>query len=186
MHPLLQKLTRDHENLSRLLDVLEKQLDDFHQGQEHDLDLMRELVEYIESYEDQVHHPTEDLVYERLKALTDDKRVAVETLEEQHRILTGMSGKLRHSLDAIMHEGVVLRHEVEAQGRALVKTLRQHMDLEEEEVFALADAKLGDADWAAVEERAPKYNDPVFGDPDPARFRTLFAHLTEELDLPGN
>ena len=60
------------------------------------------------------------------------------------------------------------------------------MDLEEEEVFALADAKLGDADWAAVEERAPKYNDPVFGDPDPARFRTLFAHLTEELDFPGN
>ena len=80
MHPLLQKLTRDHENLSRLLDVLEKQLDDFHQGQEHDLDLMCELVEYIESYEDQVHHPTEDLVYERFKSLTDDKRVAVETL----------------------------------------------------------------------------------------------------------
>ena len=184
MHPLLQKLTRDHHNLSRLLNVLEKQLDDFNQGQEHDLDLMCELVEYIESYEDQVHHPTEDLVYERLKELTNDKRVAVETLEEQHLILAEMSGKFRHSLDSIMHEGVVLRHEVEAQGRALVKTLRQHMDLEEGEVFALADARLDDADWMAVEEQAPKHNDPVFGDPDPARFRTVFAHLTEELDLP--
>ncbi len=184
MHPLLQKLSRDHDNLSRLLNVLEKQLDDFHQGREHDLDLMQELVEYIESYEDQVHHPTEDLVYERLKTLTDDKRVAVETLEEQHRILVGMSDKLRRSLDAIMHEGVVLRHEVEAQGRALVKTLRQHMELEEGEVFALADATLSEADWAAVEEQAPKHNDPVFGDPDPARFRNVFAHLTVELDLP--
>lgn len=186
MHPLLQQLTRDHDNLSRLLVVLEKQLDDFHQGLERNLDLMYELVEYVESYEDQVHHPTEDLIYERLKALTDDKRVAVETLEEQHRILAAMSGKFRHSLDAIMHEGVVLRHEVEAQGRALVKTLRQHMDLEEGEVFALADATLADADWTAVEEQAPKYNDPVFGDPDPARFRNVFAHLTEELDLPGD
>jgi len=184
MHPLLQKLTRDHQNLSRLLPVLERQLDDFHQGSEHDLDLMHELVDYLQSYEDQVHHPTEDLVYERLKALTDDKRVAVETLEEQHGILADMSGKLLHSLDAIMHEGVVLRHEVEAQGRALVKMLRQHMVLEEEEVFPLCDAWLEEADWAAVEEKAPKYHDPVFGDPDPARFRTLFAHLTEELDLP--
>ena len=96
----------------------------------------------------------------------------------------GRSAGTRSSLDAIVHGGVVLRHEVEAQGRALVKTVRQHMELEEEDVFPLADAKLADSDWVAVEEQAPKYNDPVFGDPDPARFRTLFAHLTEELDLP--
>ena len=178
MHALLQQLNRDHHNLSVLLEVLERQLDDFHQGEEHDLDLMCELVDYIESYEDQVHHPTEDLIYERLKALTDDKRVAVETLEDQHRILADMTNKFQKSLDAIVHGGVVLRQEVEAQGRAMIKTVRQHMDLEEQEVFPLAATELGAEDWAEVEERAPKYNDPVFGDPDPARFRTLFAHLT--------
>lgn len=183
MHKVLQKLKGDHVNLSRLLGALERQLDDFHHGREHDMDLMCELVEYIESYEDQVHHPTEDLVFERLKALTDEKRVAVEALEEQHRILADMSRKLSNSLEAIMHGGVVLRHEVEAQGRAMIKMLRRHMDLEETEVFALAHAVLEDADWNAVEKLAPKYNDPVFGNPDPARFRTIFMHLTEELEL---
>ena len=185
MHHLLQRLKRDHVNLLRLLGALERQLDDFHHGREHDLDLMCELVEYIESYEDQVHHPTEDLIFERLKALTDDKRVAVEALEEQHRILADMSRKLRNSLEAIMHGGVVLRHEVEAQGRSMIKMLHRHMDLEEKEVFELAHAVLKDADWQAVEAQAPKFSDPVFGNPDPARFRTVFMHLTEELGLAG-
>ena len=180
MHPLLRQLHRDHKNLERLLEVLTRQLDEFHEGRERDLDLMCELIEYVESYEDQIHHPTEDLIFHRLKARTDEKRVAVETLEEQHRLLAGMTKQFRDSLEAIMHGGVVLRHAVESQGRAMVKLLRQHMSLEESEVFVLADASLGEADWSVVEEKAPKFNDPVFGDPDPARFRNLFMHLTSE------
>ncbi len=183
MHSLLRQLRSDHKNLGRLLDVLERQLDDFHEGREHDLDLMCELVEYVESYEDQVHHPTEDLMFARLKELTDEKRVAVETLEDQHLILSDMSKKLCDALESIMHGGVVLRHDVESQGRAMVKTLRQHIDLEEGEVFTLAETTLSDADWDAVAEKAPKFNDPVFGNPDPARFRTLFMHLATELGI---
>jgi hemerythrin-like domain-containing protein len=186
MHAMLRQLTRDHTNLTRLMEVLEKQLDDFHTGEEHDIDLMCELVEYVESYEDQVHHPTEDLVFARIKAATDAKRTAVETLEEQHRILTDMTKQLRNALEAIMQGGVVLRHDVEAKGRAMLKMLKQHMDLEENEVFVLADEVLNEADWDAVVEQAPKFNDPVFGDPDPARFRTLFMHLSEELGLQSS
>lgn len=183
MHALLRRLKNDHRNVSRLMDVLEKQLDDFHEGNEHDIDLMCELVEYVASYEDQVHHPTEDIVFARLKELTDEKRVAIETLEEQHQILGEMTHKFAQSLDAIMHGDVILRHDVESAGRAMIKTLRYHLDLEEGEVFPLADSKLSEADWEAAAAEAPKVNDPVFGDPDPARFRSIYMHLSEELGL---
>ncbi len=183
MHSLLRQLKSDHRNLVRLLEVLDRQLDDFHEGREHDIDLMCELVEYMESYEDQVHHPTEDLVFARLKELTDEKRVAIETLEEQHQILEKMTKKFRDTLEAIMHGGVVLRRDVESSGRAMVKTLRQHMLLEEDEVFELAAATLSEADWDAVAAKAPKFNDPVFGNPDPARFRSIFMHLATELGI---
>ncbi len=183
MHALLKRLKNDHKNLVKLLQVLEKQLDDFHEGREHDIDLMCELVEYIESYADQIHHPTEDLVFIRLKELTDEQRVAVETLEDQHHILHDMSKGFAQALEAIMHGDVILRQELESKGRAMLKTLRQHMNLEENDIFVLADATLSDEDWDWAAEQAPKLNDPVFGDPDPARFRTLFQHLTEELGL---
>jgi len=159
------------------LEVLERQLDEFHAGREHDLDLLCELIEYVESYEDQVHHPTEDLIFAHFKEISDEKRVALETLEDQHQILADMTRRFRNSLDAIMHEGVVLRRDVEAQGRAMLKTLRQHMDLEENEVFGLLEERLDATDWALLEGRVPKAHDPIFGTPDPARFRALFQHF---------
>jgi len=97
----------------------------------------------------------------------------------------GMTRKFRASLEGMMHGEVLLRHEVEAQGRAMIKMLRRHMELEESEVFPLADRQLIADDWRAVADDAPKYNDPLFGDPDPARFRTLYQHLVGELDLGG-
>lgn len=184
MHKLLLQLNLDHRNLARLLEVLEKQLDDFHAGQEHDIDLMCELVEYINCYEDQVHHPTEDLLFVRFKARTQEKRVAVETLEEQHVLLAEMTRQFRASLQGMMYGEVLLRHEVEAQGRAMLKVLRQHMDLEEGEVFPLIDERLLEEDWIAVEKAAPRFNDPLFGALDLARFRNLYKHLSEELGLP--
>jgi hemerythrin-like domain-containing protein len=183
MHELLHQLSRDHANLARLLQVLERQLDDFHAGHEHDLDLLCELVEYLSSYEDQIHHPTEELVFARLGELAGDRQALLDTLAEQHRSLAAMTKKFRDSLEAIMHEGVVLRQAVEDQGRAMVGLLREHMALEDREALPLAGRLLQAADWAWVLERAPKYNDPVFGNPDPARFRTLFQHLAEELGL---
>ncbi len=183
MHKLLRQLNQDHNNLELLLNLLTKQLDEFHEGREHDMDLLAELVEYVASYEDQVHHPTEDLLFERLKLRTEEKRVAVETLEDQHQLLTDMTKRFAQSLEGMLYGEVLLRREVEAQGRAMVKVLRQHMELEEGEVFPLIDSRLQEEDWAFVEERAVKIRDPLFVEPDRARFINVFKHLSTELGL---
>lgn len=177
MHALLQRLILDHKNLARLLEVLEHQLDDFHAGQEHDLDLLCELIKYMESYENQVHHPTEDLIFARLKALTNERQVALETLENQHHLLADMTRKFGDSLEAIMQGEVVSRHEVETQGRALLEMLHQHVGIEEREVFMLIEERFEPADWTALEAQAPWVHDPLFENPDLARFRALFQHL---------
>jgi hemerythrin-like domain-containing protein len=183
MHRLLRRLKLDHKNLARLLEVLNKQVDDFHEGREQDTDLLCELVEYMASYEDQVHHPSEDLVFARLREVTDEYNSALDRLDEEHHLLAGMTKKFANSLETIMHGGVMLRADLEAEGRVLLAMLQEHMDLEEGVVFIAADEKLSNDDWDAIEEQAPKLNDPVFGKPDPARFQTLFKHLAEELEL---
>jgi hemerythrin-like domain-containing protein len=83
----------------------------------------------------------------------------------------------------MLYGEVLLRREVEAQGRAMVKVLRQHMELEEGEVFPLIDSRLQEEDWAFVEERAVKIRDPLFVEPDRARFINVFKHLSTELGL---
>ena len=59
MHRLLERLSRDHVNLERILDLLSLQLDHFCAGRESNFDLKCELLEYIETYADQGHHPLE-------------------------------------------------------------------------------------------------------------------------------
>jgi hemerythrin-like domain-containing protein len=66
MNRLLNRLAEDHARLARLMTLLEGLLDRFHEGLEPDYELMCELMEYMIDYADQVHHPSEDLIFERL------------------------------------------------------------------------------------------------------------------------
>lgn len=53
MHKLLEKLSRDHRNLEKILALLTTQLDNFFAGKESNFDLIIELMEYLEAFADQ-------------------------------------------------------------------------------------------------------------------------------------
>jgi len=180
MNPIMTRLGQDHAHLARLLDLFDDLLDRFHEGHEPDYELMCEMLEYMADYADQIHHPTEDLIFRRALEKGIQKRDVFDVLMNQHDLVAQLNKRFRQSLDAIVHEEVLLRDEVEAQGRELVNTLREHMTLEDREAFPIALERLDQADWEAVEAAAPSADDPVFVTPDPQRFRALFQHLAEQ------
>jgi hemerythrin-like domain-containing protein len=180
MNPVMTRLGLDHARLARLLDLFDGLLDRFHEGREPDYELMCEMLEYMASYADQIHHPTEDLIFHRALDKGVHNRDVFDVLMHQHTLVAQLNKRFRQSLDAIVHEEVLLRQEVEAQGRELVDTLREHMTLEDREAFPIALERLDQADWDAIEATAPNADDPVFGNPDPQRFRALFQHLSEQ------
>jgi hemerythrin-like domain-containing protein len=180
MNPLMNRLGQDHVRLARLLDLLDALLDRFHEGEEPDYDLICELLEYMDGYSDNIHHPTEDLIFRRLLDKGVEKRDVFDVLMRQHGVVNQINKRFRHSLEGIVNEEVLRRDEVETQGRELVNTLREHLNLEEDEAFPIALERLDQADWDAVAALAPQADDPVFGTPDPQRFRALFRHLAEQ------
>lgn len=180
MYPLLERLNRDHRNLAQLLTLLDRLLDRFHEGAEPDYELMCELLDYMESYADLIHHPTEDLVFERLIRSTGESPRVLGILMNQHRQIPQMNRRFRNSLDGIVHGDVLLREEVEAQGRELVRALWNHMTIEDTDAFPLAQERLPAAEWEELERISPKAEDPVFSAPDPARYRSLLAELAAE------
>jgi hemerythrin-like domain-containing protein len=177
MTQLLDRLNQDHRHLARLLDLFDGLLDRFHEGDEPDFELMCEMLEYMDCYADQVHHPAEELIFDRMRARSNEAYPVLDVLSKQHVLLGQMNKRFRQSLDGIVHEEVLRRDEVELQGRELLKIMREHLNLEEAEAFPLARERLETRDWEELLEEAPSTDDPVFGDPDPARFRTLFQHL---------
>jgi hemerythrin-like domain-containing protein len=180
MNPIMTRLALDHHRLARLLDLFDHLLDRFHEGHEPDYELMAEMLEYMASYQDTIHHPTEELIFRRALDKGSQRHDVFDVLRHQHERLPQLNKRFRQSLEGIVHEAVLPRQEVEAQGRELVSTLREHMTLEDQEAFPIALARLGEADWEAVEALAPSAEDPVFGVPDPLRFRSLFQRLVVE------
>jgi hemerythrin-like domain-containing protein len=181
MNRLLERLDLEHRRLARLLDLFDKLLDMFHSGEEPDYELMCEMLEYMESYSDQVHHPTEDLIFLRVLERGGEQPPVLYTLMQQHKLLVDLNRRFRHSLEGVVHEEVLRRDAVESQGRELVETLRRHMALEDDEAFPFVRGQLSAADWEELTQAAPKVNDPLFGTPDPARFRSLYQTLMTQV-----
>lgn len=180
MNPLLQRLGRDHAGLVQLLNLLEAMLDRFHAGDEPDYDVIAEILEYMESYADEIHHPSEELIYRRLIEIGEGGHEVLSVLSKQHDVLHQVTKDFRTAIEGILNEEVIRRDEVEAQGRDLIETLRQHMVLEDTVAFPLALEKLSGDDWRVLIETAPDDNDPIFGKPDPARFSSLYHLLIEQ------
>lgn len=178
MNQLLHRLDQDHRRLEQLMRLLEGLLDQFRDGEEPDYELMCELLEYMIDYSDQVHHPSEDLIFEQVLAGGGEGHSVLRQLMKQHHTLVELNRRFKESLEGIVHEEVLRRDTVERQGRELIAALREHMRLEDEEAFPLARRQLSQAHWDAIEAQAPKVADPVFGQPDPERFRAIFRQLS--------
>ncbi|MEN8166986.1 MAG: hemerythrin domain-containing protein [Pseudomonadota bacterium] len=174
---LLEKLRRDHINLKRLLALLSRELDAFFSGQESNFDLKIELLDYIEHYAEQVHHPTEDLIYQAALPKVGEGEKLLQRLSREHGNLVGSARRFRSTLEGIVQGEVMSRDEVETRGREFIALQRQHIDLEEHEVFPLLESLLTDEQWAEIASKAPKAEDPVFNWQDYNRFSSLIDYL---------
>jgi hemerythrin-like domain-containing protein len=178
MHKLLEKLHKDHANLEKVLDLLTVQLDHFFAGRESNFDLKIELMEYLETYADQGHHPLENLIFKVAMARSEAHRELMERLGDQHEKLSLLTRTFRHSLENILQGGVMPRDELEVQGREFIAMQRQHLSLEEQEAFPIIDQVMTEEDWKEVLTNLPRHDDPVFEAPDKIRFHNLFEYLS--------
>jgi hemerythrin-like domain-containing protein len=174
----MQRLHHDHRNLARLLDLLERQVTLFGQAEAADLELMVDIMDYIENYANQVHHPTEDVVYEHLLAHAGEAADDARLLMREHAELIERTSGFRRVLEGVLQGSVESREAIEARGRSFLAEQREHMRTEEARVFPFADKVLSDGDWAEVEHAAPNFEDPLFGNQVLTRYRELFQHIT--------
>ncbi|MBT8122075.1 MAG: hemerythrin domain-containing protein, partial [Gammaproteobacteria bacterium] len=75
MEQTLKSLHRDHDNLRRILFLLEDLLIDIYRGTGHHDPVFQQILAYIQDYPERVHHPTEDMIYSLIynKGFSDDK-----------------------------------------------------------------------------------------------------------------
>jgi hemerythrin-like domain-containing protein len=161
---VIDQLGRDHRNLRVLLDIVEEEMNAYWVGRVPDLDLLRMIVEYTLHYPDLVHHPKENLVFERLVMRAPEAQAVIGDLLKEHRRLAELTRTFAAVLSKTARDVELPRERLDSLTREYLLANRLHMHLEERYFLPRAMAVLTEEDWAAIDDSLSHADDPVFGE----------------------
>ncbi len=170
-------LRAEHENMARVLDLLEHHVALFADAAEPDYELMSQIIDYFRRFPDLYHHPKEEVILTRLKKRAPDQAKRIGDLEREHE---GCSDYLQNL--ARLHVQVLMGAEIPRDAfiraaREFIDNERRHMMGEEDVFFPIVLQELTEEDWRAIDEKVQRFRDPL-GEPDrPFRFDLLRKHL---------
>jgi hemerythrin-like domain-containing protein len=177
MHRLLRDLHQDHINLGRVLRILESQLDLVRSGGSADLYVLSEIVDYVQSYPDLIHHPREDVIFMVYRERSTESLDLIERLMEEHRALVVRTNDLRVSLDQWQHDSPVPREHICGLIDEYLRMQWDHLNLEEGSIYSLLSNSLTADDWERIEAEIPRGSDPLFTDQMRRRYENIYEQV---------
>jgi hemerythrin-like domain-containing protein len=175
---VMQQLIRDHGNMTRLLDVLQGELDSYRAGRTIDFEVVTRIVDYILNFPELRHHPREDLVFRHLAARDAASGRRVETILAEHREMAALTRKFAAALRNLQSDLEMPRPWLESLFATFIATNRAHMRREEEVYFPLAMLNLTAADWQKIDAQAGGTgDDPLFGGRVDAEYQALHDRI---------
>jgi hemerythrin-like domain-containing protein len=177
----MAELHQDHIHLARLLKTLTQQADLLSSDSDPDLDLILDIVDYIQNYPDLVHHPKEDMVYAAFQKVSDDGKEVVAQLLEEHARLPAITTDFRNLLEEVVNGGsIISRAGLQAKIRHFIDVERTHMNTEEFVLFPLIENKMGLAEWQQLEDIMPEKIDPLFGGNVIESYKNLYRSIEQQ------
>ena len=190
-HDVVAALLVEHRYAARLLDALDHELSVASRDRPIDREAVRSVMHYMTEYPDAYHHPREDALFARLEKRDPRLRRQIAAIERAHRGL-GAAGQELLAAAERKRGGRCNDSQLAARIGAYVSAQREHMTIEERDLFPRARQLLDDGDFAEVERDFRRVTDPIFeasvGDAYaayPAAVRMLVEQpaVTQVLDL---
>ena len=117
----------EHANFSRLLDILEGQVDAFHEAGQPNYDLMVDIVSYLRHFPDLHHHPREDAAFVLLAKHEPGMEIPLQRLRQEHRVIAAAGHDLLRTLSEVTSGEVIARAAVEAIAAMYLVYYRHHI-----------------------------------------------------------
>jgi hemerythrin-like domain-containing protein len=175
---LMKHLRQDHRNMAMLLELLDRETEKLHAGQDANLDLMHDILRYMTVYPDVVHHPNEDKVYAELRAARPDLAAGLHRVMKDHREIEQQGNALRDLIARAESEEPVRRVELVSSASRYIDAMRAHMNWEESDLFKRIDRMVADGHEEIQLARLVDMRDPVFSKECDAQFLGLVETLS--------
>ena len=165
MSKLLDQLKTDHVNISKLLCILEKQIQSLQDGNksEEPMLIIREILDYMQQYPSVCHHPREEVLIDTLVDLIDDADQPtidkINRIKIEHTNLEQLSPELYQQVHLSVRSSYAGMIE---QIKVFLDYFYKHVQLEERFLFPLALELFSDEDWLEMDAHFTDVSDPLF------------------------
>lgn len=162
MSKIIEILRREHQNIEKLLLVLEEELKAFDHGEPPDYEILQTIVEYFQDYPEHYHHPKEDIVFDKLKVRDPTLARRIGNVKAEHQTEGNRLREFAQAVEDILAGREFLRQTFHNLAHDFIAHQREHMDKEERLLFPAALKALRPADWAEIDKRMSNRSDPLF------------------------
>lgn len=172
---IFDRLLLEHDHILKSLNLLEMQFLELCRGKTPDYSIAKSIIVYVQEFPEQVHHPLEDMIYAILLERSEQLEFIQELINE-HTQLEDIARNLRKSLESVSSNSASLE-ELKQQLSTFLVRLRQHIHIEEKEVYPLVQSALTIKDWKKLNCMTPILDEPIFG----RRTRNDYEYLYHEI-----
>src|SRR5271166_583056 len=109
---IIERLSREHRNIEKLLAILERELEIFDRADRPDYEVIRAVISYFEVYPEVYHHPQEDLVFAKLRTRDPVAAAKVGDLAREHHKGAERLRHVAHAVENILADSEILRQTV--------------------------------------------------------------------------
>jgi len=180
MTNVIYSLHQDHKNISRLLGLLEKQVDHFAAGEYADYQIITDILHYFINYPDVYHHPHEEIIFAALKRKNINSADLIDEITAEHENMAKESADLYDAMKHIQGNAIFSRDEIVSRLRSYISNYHSHIDKEEAGLFSLANSVLDDGDWQAINTEINGTDDPLFGKIRDQEYQNLYKMILSE------
>jgi len=180
MRLTLETLYKDHDNLRRILCLLERLLIDIYRGSSEGYPMLQRILVYILDYPSRIHHPAEYAVFSVMSksGVSDSKfQEDVNTLMEDHLEIEGI---IRNAIKVIEPALVSGHPDISDIGDKLFSVInreRSHLLFEEMNIYPYIAEHMDSENWDIISSLIPDYEDPLFGDKVKKKYKSIFKAL---------
>jgi len=173
MPKIIDILLEEHQNIEKLLLVLEHELEVFDRSERADYEILQSIIQYFQDYPESCHHPKEEMIFGKLKARDPAAARAFGDVEAEHEVEAKRLHSFARAVEAVLADQEFLRESFHLAVRDFIAHQRQHLEKEERLLFPAAVKALQPEDWAEIDARLDDRKDPLFDTVVEARFHNL-------------
>jgi hemerythrin-like domain-containing protein len=178
-------LTNEHRYMGLLLETMQERVSGKGLTSPADYYLVQDIARYMHEYPDVVHHPTEDILFERLVLRDPTAKKDVDRLLRDHEKLEHNMEEIVELLDVAFAARTPIANEAARKAiNRYSRQLQKHMEIEESLLFPKTIKCLANKDWKTIGARMEKVDDPLFGQTVDSDYRALyefFSHRSENV-----